>query len=161
MCVYQWKECTTLVRDIGNGEGCAYMGGAHLPHTPAPQFCRGPNAALKNNVYLLKTLCYSKESSCALTKNWKLAEEKQHLSSVDMVKKNGLSFKLRGKKWEYKNQRWRKAIIFPFKSIVCVCALRVSLYKVWSVARRQHHLAACWKCGVSGPTALNQALHLI
>lgn len=45
-----------------------------------------------------------------------LAEEKQqHFSSVDMVENNGLSFQIKKKKSKYKNQRWRKAIIFPLK----------------------------------------------
>lgn len=54
---------------------------------PSPQFCHESKAALKNKVYLLKTLWYSKESSCTLKKNWKLAEKNQkHFSPIDMIK---------------------------------------------------------------------------
>jgi hypothetical protein len=51
-------------------------------------------------------------------------------------------FKIRGNK--YKNQRWKKTIIFPFniplKPVMLLAFLRSLLGKVWPVDQRhQHH----------------------
>lgn len=126
---------------------------------PSPQFCCEPRAALKCNACLLRTLCFSKESSY----NWKGIESWQRKNSNWHNKNTGWSFKIRGEK---RNQRTNikegeKQSSSRWKSVPFRMFLSSLPSEVWSVGRLgQHHLGAGSECRISGPTPLTQNLRL-